>query len=91
MEGTEEVRRRIGRVVGILGGDLVGDSGGLSDYGSEVSAGVLVVTDVFDSHSSTVVVMSEVLVSDSDWEVVTPQTFSFSRKRQAVCVENQQT
>ena len=32
--------------------------------------------------------MSEALVSDSDWGAVEPQSFSFSRKRRAVCVEN---
>ena len=40
--------------------------------------------------TSAVVVRSEPLVSDSDWEVVEPQSFSFSRKRRAVCVENQE-
>ena len=34
--------------------------------------------------------MSEALLSDSDWEIVETQSFSFSRKRQAVCVENQE-
>ena len=34
--------------------------------------------------------MGEALVWDSDWEIVEPQSFSFSRKRQAVCVENQE-
>ena len=34
--------------------------------------------------------MSEALLSDSDWEIVDPQSFSFSRKRQTVCVENQE-
>ena len=36
------------------------------------------------------VVMTEVLVSDSDWEIVEPQSFSISRKRRVVCVENQE-
>ena len=66
------------------------ESSGLSDCGSEASSGVPVVTDVPVSPSSTAVVMSEALVSDSDWEVVEPQSFSFSRKRGAVCVENQE-
>ena len=34
--------------------------------------------------------MSEASVSDSDWEVVEPQSFSFSRKRRAVCGKNQE-
>ena len=29
-------------------------------------------------------------LSDSDWEIAEPQSFSFSRKRQAFCVENQE-
>ena len=36
---------------------------------------MLVVTDVRVSASSTVVVMSEALALDSDWEVVEPQSF----------------
>ena len=55
---------------------------------SEVSSGVPVVSDVIPS--SSLVVMSEALLSDSDWEIVEQQSFSFSRKRQAVCVENQE-
>ena len=34
--------------------------------------------------------MSEASVSDSDWAVVGPQSFSFSRKRRAVCGKNQE-
>ena len=34
--------------------------------------------------------MSEALASESDWESVEPQSFSFSKKRQAACVENQE-
>ena len=51
---------------------------------------MLVATDVLLLPSSSVVVMSEALLSDSDWENVEPQSFSFSRKRQAVCVENEE-
>ena len=43
------VMGRIRIVVGIRGGDLLGDSCGLSDCVSEVSSGVLVVTDVLVS------------------------------------------
>ena len=57
---------------------------------SEVLSGALVVTVVPVSSSSPLIVMSEDLLSDSDWEIVEPQSFSFSRKRQAVCVENQE-
>ena len=34
--------------------------------------------------------MSEVVLSDSDWEIVEPQSFAFCKKRQAVCVEKQE-
>ena len=47
-------------------GDLLGDSCGLSDCVSEVSLGVPVVTDVLVSPSSSLAVMSEALLSDSD-------------------------
>ena len=39
--------------------------------------------------SSAVAVMSDALLSDSDWEIVEPQPFSFSKKRSVVCEENQ--
>ena len=55
----------------------------------EVSSGVPVVTGAPDAPSS-LDVTSEALVSDSDWEIVEPQSFSFSRKRRAVCVESQE-
>ena len=51
-------------------------------------SGVLVVTDVPDSPSS-LILMGEALVSDSEWETVESQSFSWSRKRQAFCVEDQ--
>ena len=53
-------------ICGISWSDLLGD---LSDCGPDASSGVL---DVLLSPSSTVVVMSEALVSDSDREVVEP-------------------
>ena len=56
----------------------------------EVSSGGLVVTDVPVSPSSFLAAMSVTLLSDSDWEIVEPQSFSFSKKRQAVCLENQE-
>ena len=34
--------------------------------------------------------MCEGVSSDSDWECVEPQPFSFSKKRSIVCVENQE-
>ena len=34
--------------------------------------------------------MTEALLSDSDWEIVEPQLFSFSTKRSVVRVENQE-
>ena len=39
---------------------------------------------------SSAAVVSEALLSDSDWETVEPQSFSFSRKRPVVCAENQE-
>ena len=70
--------------------DLFGDSCGLSDCVSVALSGVPVVIDVPVSPSSAVAVMSEALTSDSDWEIVEPQS-SFSRKRSIVWVENQET
>ena len=64
--------------MGIFRGDLLGDSSGLSDCGSRALSGVPVVSDVPVSTSSSLAVMSEVLLSDSDWEAVEPQSFSFS-------------
>ena len=49
--------------------------------------GVLVVSDVLVSSSSAVAEMCE---PDSDWEFVEPQSFSFSKKRSIVWVENQE-
>ena len=79
---------RIRIVVRILG-VLLGDSCGLSDCVPQVSFGVAVVIDGLVSPSS-LVVMSEALLSDSDWEIVESQSFSFSGTRQAVCLENQE-
>ena len=42
------------------------------------------------SPSSAVAEMCEGVSSDSDWEYVEPQSFSFSRKRSIVRVENQE-
>ena len=44
----------------------------------EVSSGVPVVTAVLVSHSSSLVVMSEALLSDSDREIVESQSFILS-------------
>ena len=52
--------------------------------------GVLVVADVLVFPSSAVVEMCEALLSDSDREFVESQSFSFSKKRSFVCVENQE-
>ena len=71
-------------------GGLWDDSCGLSDCGSMTLSGVLVVTDVHVSPPSAVAVMSEVLLSDSDREIVEPQSFSFFTMRSVVCVENQE-
>ena len=51
-----------------------------------------VVTDVLvsSSSSSAVAEMCEDVSLDSDWAFVEPQSFSFSRKPRAVCVENEE-
>ena len=67
--------------------DFMGDFCGLSVCVPGVSSCVPVVPV---SPSSSVAVMSEVLVSDSDWDIVELQPSSFSGKRQAFCVENQE-
>ena len=54
-------------------GDLRDESCGLSDW-----TGVLVVTCVLVCPSSAVAEMCEGVSSDSDWEFVEPQSFSFS-------------
>ena len=48
-----------------------------------------VVSDVPVSSCSAVVVLSEASLSDSDWEIVEPQSFSLSGKPKALWVENQ--
>ena len=53
-----------------------------------MSSGVLVVTDVSDSASSESV-LGEALLSGSDCEMVEPQSFSLSQKRQAFFVGSQ--
>ena len=47
---------------------------------------VLVASDVLVSPSLAMDVLSEASLSDSDWEIVEPQSFSLSRKREAVWV-----
>ena len=42
------------------------------------------------SAPSVVTVMCEDVSSDSEWDVVEPQSFSFSKKRSFACVENQE-
>ena len=51
---------------------------------------VPVVIEVRVSSTSAVAEMREGVSSDSDWESVEPQSFSFSRKRSIFSVENQQ-
>ena len=58
-------------------GDLLGDSCGLSECVPEVLSGVLDVTDVLYCPSS-LVVMGEALLSDSEWKIVELQSFFFS-------------
>ena len=60
-------------------GDLWDESCGLSDCDSVKWTGLLVVTDVLESPSSAVAEMCEGVSSDSGWEVVELQSFSFSK------------
>ena len=61
-----------------------------SECGSVVVSGVPVVTDVGETALSVVTVMCEGVPRDSEWDFVEPQSFSFSKKRKFVCVENQE-
>ena len=63
------------------GDDLQGDSCGFTECVLAVSSGAFVVADVSVSPSSCGV-LGEVFSSDSDFEIVKPQSFSFSKKRQ---------
>ena len=49
---------------------------------------MLVVTDVGEPAPSVVTVMCEGVPSDSEWDFVEPQSFSFSKKRNFASVEN---
>ena len=51
---------------------------------------MLVVADVGESAPSMVTVMCEGVPSDSGWDFVEPQSFSFSKKRYFACVEEQE-
>ena len=61
-----------------------------SECGSVAVSGVPVVIDVGETASSVVTVMCEGVPSDSEWDFVEPQSFSFSEKRNFACVENQE-
>ena len=71
-------------------GDLLGHSGGWSDCGSEALSVLPVVIEVFVLAPSAVTVMCDGASSDSDWEFVEPQPFSFSKRRPIACVESQE-
>ena len=83
------VRCRIRRVVVLPGRDPWDGSCGLSDCDSVTWTRLLVVSDVLVSPSSVVAEMCEGVSSDSVWEGVEPQSFSFSKERSFVCAENQ--
>ena len=69
--------------------EVVGD-GEPSDSGWEFAvSGMLVVTDVGESAPS-VVSVCEVVPSGSEWDFVEPQSFSFSKKLNFACVEDQE-
>ena len=51
---------------------------------------MLVVADVGGTAPSVVTVMCEGVPSDSEWDFVEPQSFSFSKKRNFACAENQE-
>ena len=62
----------------------------VSECGSVAVSGVLVVTDVGETAHSAVAAMCEGVLSDSEWDFVEPQSFSFSKKRNFACVGNQE-
>ena len=53
-------------------------------------SGVPVVLDVGEAALSVVKVMCGGVSSDSEWDFVEPQSFSFSNKRNFACVEEQE-
>ena len=70
-------------------GDILDESCRLSDCDSVTWTGLPVVVDVLVSPSSAVAEMCDGVSSDSDWEFVEPESFSFYTKRSIVCAENQ--
>ena len=64
--------------------------GSWSECGLVAVSGVPVVTDVGVIAPSVVTVMCEGVPSDSEWDFVKPQSFSFSKKRNFACVRNQE-
>ena len=61
-----------------------------SECGSVAVSGVPEVPDVGETAPSLVTVMCEGVPSDSEWDFVEPQSFSFSKKGNFACVENQE-
>ena len=61
-----------------------------SECGSVDMSGVLVVPDVGEAASSVVTVICGGVPSDSAWDFVEPQSFSFSKKHNFACVEEQE-
>ena len=59
-----------------------------SECGSVAVSGVPVVTDLGETAPSLVTVMCEGVLSDSEWDFVEPQSFSFTKKRNFAFVEN---
>ena len=70
-------------------GDLWDGFCGLSDCDSVTWTKLLAVNDLLVSPSSAVAEMREGVSTDSDWEFLEPQCFSFSKKRSFVCAESQ--
>ena len=62
-----------------------------SECGSVAVSRVPVVSDVGESASSFVAVMCEGVPSDSEWDFVEPQSFSFSMKRKFACGKPRKT
>ena len=61
-----------------------------SEGGSVAVSGVPVASDLGETAPSVVTVMCEGVPSDSEWDFVEVQSFSFSKKRNFACVEDQE-
>ena len=74
---------------GVSWSDLLDDLPDCELETRTVVSAMLVVTDVLVSPSSVATECCEDVSLGCDWEIVEPQSFSFSTKRASVCAENQ--